>query len=329
MQLSYAWLAVLPVASLIVGAGESTPSVPARPQAPTFKTDAASCGECHRAIYAQWQESLHAKAWTDEIYQAWMKTKKKPEKSCYKCHIPLPVVAIAPKRPKTRQQNRNEGVTCVTCHEDAGNIHGPRGAKTEAHPSVKSELFTGNSVDLCQSCHRITPKPVISLGKDFERAKLAEQGKSCKGCHMPEEPGHSAIDPKTGKPVGEKRQIRSHRFLGGSSHTMIAQAFEFHRERKGDQLVLRLENKAGHRLPGLVMRFYKVTFEALAGGKVLGKKEIVISTGKNQYLQLGQSVTATFDAPHGAKARVTVNHWFQRLPGEEPKDLGVVFRGEK
>ncbi len=291
-------------------------------------TRAKSCGECHKAIYKEWKESVHAHSWTDEIYQAWAAKKKKP-KSCHRCHAPTPVIAVAPKRPKMRKNNLDEGVTCATCHVHEGKVHGPWGAKTDAHTSVQSDLFTGSGVPLCQSCHRITPKPVISLGVDFERAGLEAKGKSCKKCHMPEIERHIAVDPKTGKPSGPKRMTHRHVFVGGSSPEMMAKAFEFHTSEKDGQVTMRLENLAGHRLPGLTLRSFSVEFALLGeGGKVLGSSVSKITA--KEPLKLGTSLSTTLAKAAGTKhTRVRVNHFFARLKKDKPKDMGVVFEATK
>ena len=38
---------------------------------PEWSTDlsAKSCGECHLAIYQEWQQTMHAQAWTDPYFQ--------------------------------------------------------------------------------------------------------------------------------------------------------------------------------------------------------------------------------------------------------------------
>jgi hypothetical protein len=300
---------------------------PERPQDAKLDLSAKSCGECHTEIHAEWKESAHARSWIDPIYQAHIKEKTKPE-ACHDCHIPQSVLPVAPKRVKPRQELLDDGVSCASCHVHEGKVHGPYGAKTDAHPSVKSDLFTGNSVDLCQTCHRVAPKPVISLGLDFENAKLADQGKSCKGCHMPEVERHLSVDPKTGKPAGDKRQGRVHRFLGPDHKEMAAKAFELKSEEKNGKLVLSLANLAGHRLPGLTLRSYDVTFEVLdAAGKVLASKEGKIDE-KNPLREL-TSLIVEIDKPAGAaKSKVSVHYKFSPEKGKV-EDRGVVFTAEK
>ena len=322
---------VIPV-SLVLGPTERAALPPAFPEGPAqgqaMDVSAAACGKCHKKIYEQWKQSLHSQAWTSEVYQAWTKTKSKPQ-SCYRCHIPMSVIPGAPKRPAARKTHLDEGVGCASCHVHAGQVWGPHGLQCK-HPTKKSKLHR-EGIQLCQSCHRVTPKPVISIGKDFEKAGLAAKGKSCTGCHMPEYEDHVAWDPNTGEPVGKKRKLLSHRFQGRTNPEQIAKAFEFHRHEKGGKLTLRLENKAGHRLPGLTLRSYTVKFEVVDGtGKVVASQDAVISADKRQFLMLGESRTAEFPAPAKPfKARVTVRHHWKKMKKDKPQETGVVFKAEK
>ena len=239
------------------------------------KDSAKSCGACHTAIFKEWDGRAHSNAWTDEIYQASIKKKKRP-KACHSCHIPERVLARPTRKPKTRKKLLHEGVTCVSCHEKDGEIHGPFGAKTDAHKSVKDALFTDAS-KLCMSCHSTKIDIVLPVGRQFRNAELEKKGKSCAGCHMPEITRHLAIDPDTGKPVGDKRKGRSHALLGPRDPEFCATAFKLSTKKNGDELVLTIENGAGHDVPGLRTRaFHFLVSQKDKGGKTLSDKTVVI-----------------------------------------------------
>ena len=75
------------------------------------------------------------------------------------------------KKPKLRSGHADDGVTCVVCHKHEGKIHGPFGAETDAHTSVKSEFLTlESSSALCNSCHKAPPSPVLPIGKDYDKS---------------------------------------------------------------------------------------------------------------------------------------------------------------
>ena len=229
---------------------------------PQGLTPAKSCGECHKAIYKEWQLSAHSRAWTNEVYQKQLKEKKEAHKKkaepvvCYNCHVPQSVLARLGKKPRRRKDRKNfhEGITCVSCHENGGNIHGPYGSKTDAHPVEKDPVFTTkNVVKLCRSCHNTKIGPVLKVAKDFEDAGLAAKGKSCIGCHMREVERHIAVN-TLGKPVGKKRKGRQHDILGPGNAEFLASAFKLGSKRNGKDIEVIVANEAGHKVPALTLR---------------------------------------------------------------------------
>lgn len=246
---------------------------------------AATCGKCHTEIHSEWQGRAHAKAWTDPIYQEALKEKKRPE-LCYPCHIPTPVLDKLGSKPGTRDDLRDEGVTCVSCHKKADAMHGPFGSKTDAHPTEKDPTFeAANSSGLCASCHRTKIGPVLPVAKDFEEAKFAERGKSCVGCHMPEVERHMAVSMVTGKPVGEKRKTRRHDVLGPGDADFCGKAFKLAARSDGKDVVLSIENEAGHRVPGLTLRKFVVRIRCLDSGKqAIGDPERLEISSDNELL---------------------------------------------
>ena len=273
---------------------------------------AKTCGMCHTEIYAEWKGRKHSHAWDDKIYQDKLKTRKRP-KSCYSCHIPERVLARVGRKPKTRV-NKNllhEGVTCVACHEYGGAIHGPFGAKTDAHRSIKDPLFKHHgSSALCMSCHNTKIDVVLPVGRDFKASGLEQKGESCAGCHMPEITRHVAVSVVTGKPVGEKRVGRSHKLLGPDDPEFCATAFELRVKKTDGKVVLHVENKTGHRIPGLRIRGFHFFVRQQDGqGKTLAEKKFVIDS-ENE-LKVLETRQFPYDPAAGAKKlEVTVEHYF-------------------
>jgi hypothetical protein len=254
-----AWLAPHAARPAHKPAGASACSAPHNPDS------AATCGKCHTEIYAEWKDHDHALAWTDPIYQESLKDKKRPE-LCYPCHIPTSVLDKLGSKPATRDDLREEGVTCVACHKKEQAMAGPFGAKTDAHPSVQDPAFTEQgSNTLCMSCHSTKIGPVLPLGKDFEEAKLADKGKSCVGCHMAEVERHMAVSMVTGQPTGEVRKGRKHEVFGPGDGDFAGKAFKLSARTDGKDVVLSIENEAGHRVPGLLIRKFVVVVRSRDG----------------------------------------------------------------
>lgn len=322
-------LALLPLIPTMVLLGARADTGPTNADDPAPKRAALdlrseSCGKCHKTIYEQWKESRHAHAWTNQPFKDWRAKKRKPE-SCNKCHIPQPVLDTAPKQPTEREDRLDEGVGCASCHVMNDKVHGPYGKECDAHTNVKSPLFAASNVDLCQSCHRVAPKPVISLGKDFERSDLLKQGKNCRGCHMPEFEGHSAFDEKTGKPIGEKRKLKSHAFIGASHEEMTKKAFGLEVEKTEAGYTLHVTNECGHRLPGLTLRRYELRYALTdAKGKELVGADAEITTKKS--LKLDKKLSVDLAAAEGATmARVRFTHFWQPKPKGPWQDKGQVL----
>lgn len=322
---STALVVALGLASLLSEPGPSEPGEPVRGECETARVgvdqgpdpnSAATCGQCHVAIYEEWKGRAHNNAWVNELYQAEVKTKTTPE-SCYGCHIPLDVHQRLGRKPQPRDQSRDEGVTCVSCHKSAAtkdDILGPFGAKTDAHPSQKHAAFTGaGSISLCASCHNLKIGPVLPLGRDHDtyREKLGDKAKTCVECHMPEIERELAVSIVTGKPVGEKRMTRSHVVLGPRDVEYCKKAFGLAARADGKDLVLSIENQAGHRIPGLTLRQFAVAIAQLGrDGGQLSTHAITLSHENG--LKVLETREFRFDLAAGAASvEVRIDHVFE------------------
>ncbi|MEO5379051.1 MAG: cytochrome c family protein [Magnetococcus sp. DMHC-6] len=121
------WLGVVWIVAIPVKASDTPAMEGNRPQ--LHRLPSASCGECHKEIYEQWQGSIHAKstALTDPIHGAvYQMEAGDPTQEgvthkatgsfpvCLQCHAPNAA------RDKTTKLDADpvyaEGVNCVTCH---------------------------------------------------------------------------------------------------------------------------------------------------------------------------------------------------------------------
>ena len=311
--LSHTFLGLVLVSGLglavtVQGVGEwdlATPApVPATEGLPAKldRLDELSCTECHVEVVEEWATTQHALAWVDGVYQEEIKGRRKPE-SCHGCHIPeLMHDGPMTRRPKPRSEDLHFGVSCESCHlGPEGEMLGPHGTPTDAHPSKKSETMIGaGSNELCSSCHRVNIGPVIGIAKDFERARLTEQGISCVECHMAPVERRWANLPEGAE--GEEAPIRlgrSHALQTPRDPSFLRQAFEYSAAAEGGKTVVTLRNRASHRIPGLVGR--ALLFEAQlvdADGKVLAEGDLEITT--RAHVPMDGSVTIELEGSGAA-----------------------------
>jgi len=208
---------LVPLASLIGAGGaalaqdRSTGGAPASakqlPQInPNGWTSPEVCGECHQAIHAVWQESMHAKAWSDTVFQAAYRRAldaygKSGSRVCLMCHAPTIRVGYDPD--KNGDALPSEGVTCDFCHSvkavdlsDASDPfrlrlgktkYGPlRHAQSPAHKIIHSKLHSRS--EFCAPCHdyrNANGVAVLGTYSEWKKSSYAKKGKQCQNCHMP------------------------------------------------------------------------------------------------------------------------------------------------
>jgi hypothetical protein len=238
------------------------------------------CARCHAEVAAEWAATLHAYAWQDEVYQEELGGRRKPQ-SCHGCHIPQPVHATGlAQKPVARDEDLHLGVTCAACHQGPeGEILGPRGTPTDAHVSRRAESFVGaGSNALCASCHATFVGPVLGVARDFAESARAAAGGSCVECHMAQVERSFALTPGTdgGEAVAAPVRVgRSHALQTPRDPTFLRRAFGLSAGREGELALLAVENRAGHRVPGLIGR--EIQFEVAlldAAGAVLRTREL-------------------------------------------------------
>lgn len=255
----------------------------------------STCAPCHSEVTAEWAQTAHAVSWADEIYQAEVKEKSRPE-ACYGCHIPQPLHGgKLGERPDARADARDFGISCEACHlGPAGEMIGPRDAQTKAHATRRADSMVGvGSSALCIGCHRVTVGPVVGIAKDYETSKQAERGRSCVGCHM------AKLERRWADPGSEGevplREGRSHAIQTPRDPAFLRRAFEPELVTAGGKTTVRVHNRAGHRVPGLIGRSIELTARVLdATGKSLAEKKLVIDT--KTYLPVDGAVELSLDA---------------------------------
>jgi hypothetical protein len=187
---------------------------------------AGGCKDCHKEIYDEWSESMHAKAWTDPYYQVDFLFDGS-QQICLNCHIPLEnqqenlilgfkdgekFKPILKPNPDFDPNLKNEGVTCIVCHIRDGKIVGPYGSEDAPHAVIADPEIT-YGIKFCEKCHVVSGKRLDTFYNIPPCGTVAEiekggQKADCVGCHMPE----------VIRPIAEgmnERKGRRHLFYGG------------------------------------------------------------------------------------------------------------------
>lgn len=257
---------------------------------------AAQCGACHPAVYAEWQQSGHARAHSDPLYQAELADQPAPF-GCERCHAPLVEqrerlvtglwVALpgffidrSSENPRFDKNLQAEGVTCVTCHQVDDKIVGPFGDTTAPHPTLRSDL---RAVENCQRCHeqhleilgRKLQRPIMDTVVEWEAYREAGGDKRCADCHMPQ-----LEDPRPLTAKGKPRPATNHSLRGPWEDAFVdtgvlVKEVKLVQTGAGGRASLVLENGTGHGLPTAEPeRFVTVRLEAFAqDGKLVDAAE--------------------------------------------------------
>lgn len=188
---------------------------PPRPRPRVAKHfSAKSCEGCHEQQYAQWKESLHAKAHTEPVYDFYFMTAsrddKKLEPFCGRCHTPIgTMTGQIPFKHALRKAGDTrvgavaaEGVQCDFCHtitghtqvQNAGFVVSPsltkRGqladARPESHKAKHDPYY--RTAEYCGTCHQVVhPTNGIKLETTYSEWKASPYAKAgivCQDCHM-------------------------------------------------------------------------------------------------------------------------------------------------
>lgn len=200
--------------------------------------DNKSCQECHPEIYKEWETTRHAKGWTSKQFT--VQSKKRTKKECLSCHAPKPIFETGiGKETVVRDQDRESGVNCLTCHRKGKNAVGPhQDAKGECNPTFTTK-FKDNST--CSMCH-------LNSSEEWTQSSFSKVGTkgyaTCAKCHM--------------KPVkrpaakgGKVREVYRHITYGGHNLKSIQESVRnlTLKAENGKALITLTNNLTGHNLP--------------------------------------------------------------------------------
>jgi hypothetical protein len=232
---------------------------------------AKDCGKCHVAVYDEWSKSDHAKAFVNPRFRD--ATSNYAFDNCISCHAPNP--GVTDKAPTARTANREDGVTCVSCHLKGDKLAGPitPTGMIKPHPIEVDEKFYRSS-EICGRCHEGTLREWNSVKADK---------KPCQQCHM--QPVMREVTQATGGfsniiVAFEKQQmLRRHDFSmpgdyeSGRIVTVTA-------KRNGSLLEIEITNNLPHNLPTgdfgfRILELQAIAFDELNHEIVLGQRELV------------------------------------------------------
>jgi nitrate reductase cytochrome c-type subunit len=288
---------------------------------------AVRCGACHQEIFREWSSSLMAQSATNSFFLT-ERSHNPAAFLCGRCHYPLenqerelllglssldPLVPITRANPSFDEILSKEGVTCVVCHMRPGTaaILNARilTAATPPHP-----LVVGLDETICKRCHQFDPiggdtfRPPLDTFNEHAEYRAAGGKNSCVDCHMPAIERRSAAS----APV---RTGHDHRFLGARDGAFIARHLSATITRAGDQWIVELENRAGHRLPtGEPSRVLRARIERLGAEGPVPLAAISIQRDMDTIRVVDRSDTTL--AP-GERRRI-------RVPAPDDSDARVV-----
>lgn len=270
------------------------------------------CKSCHPAIWREWEGSMHAKAWIDEIYQEIASQVPDREAKCDQCHAPEPILITGVgKMPELRDEHREAGVSCLVCHLDAeGAMHGPpASAETYFHANVTNPIYTAPT-KLCATCHGQPTVPEHDQVSSFLNSKFAEDDKSCATCHMP------VVNRLQSTASYESIKGRKHTWRGSRSVAQLRRAAAFQLEITPEKVNVKLQSKTGHILPGGTLRTIILEMVHLTSeGSVRRKKRVSISAEEENRLLPDEDRTYVFDTPSSATGdTIRVRLMYQLTP---------------
>ena len=308
---------LLGILGLVIGAVAAfSTKEPGKRRPPAF-TSSAQCRPCHPEVYKEWEESWHAKAWTDPEVRKLSNDFR--NQACLSCHVPRPVMETGlDQRVLPRTTRLKEGVGCLSCHMDGqGRVRGTRDVPQAPCSPVKSTDLGTNA--LCAPCHN-----QHFTHDQWKASPAAKEGKNCDSCHMPEALRRL--------PDGTTMKGWSHVFPGSHHPRFIhgAVSLEVKKEKGGLRLTVanvfaghNFPTDSRHRASDLLVRFKKGDewgpWKRVARFRQPYREE----PGPNTQIPAGEKRSFRVEAPPGAvKAEVRLDY---RATPFVPDDGAVRF----
>jgi len=213
----------------VLAVGRLRPDAESLAGRPTGTRRNAACRECHPAVGDEWQRSFHSKSWSDPNVQAAFEHFGHDRK-CESCHAPQSVFQTGlTNEVALRNEERESGVDCLSCHELADGRVAARRTLPDApcRPLATPELAGSQA---CAPCH-------VAIYDDWQQSAYARSGKTCQSCHQPA--------------VAQRAGGASHLYPGGHDDAWVRSGAEMSCRQQGAELIVQVRNHAtGHNYPG-------------------------------------------------------------------------------
>jgi len=244
------------------------------------------CRGCHASVHAAWSAGMHARAWTDPLFEAAFRLEPKPW--CRNCHAPLLAqhtgdVALA------------EGINCAACHVREGRIVGESAlsATTRGHAVHAVADFSGAA--LCAGCHQFQFPHTSSAAMQNTIAEWrASNVAPCGTCHFEGHRWRGPHDPAWLARLVRGAQIEA--LDGGLSSLRVELAARGHSLPTGDlfhSFVLELSTSADFAQPIASARYGR-EFGAKLDPKQVSTRLLLRDT---TVPSSSPALTLTFDTP--------------------------------
>lgn len=293
---------------------------------------------------------------------------------CHRCHSPIGSMKNEGVACATCHRIEPSGNLAVTAKPIAYGPHnGLKGWPMLHHTGLTPTHSPHvNSSRLCANCHLVVTPILDARGRktgefteqstyiEWKESPLAREGVECRHCHMPRldnDAGEPLAQYVAHRPPGgpfpflEKRSPYGlHLFAGANLEilesipsqphqkeavqSMLRHAAQIHVEPAGAEILIRVTNLAGHKLPtGFPSRSVSILCEAATGGKSIDCGHHVYETqwqgpsvlrvksySKDNRLKPRESETLHFKLPKGA-TRIRVHAVYRGFPGSKPFEL--------
>lgn len=309
------------------GAAVPAPVLPEPQEREGLARLVGTCRKCHEDVCKEWEGTLHAQSWTDQVFQAEIAGLPDKGESCAPCHAPQELLLTGlGKLPRGRKNDREAGVNCVTCHMLGNRYAGP--FDSTGHGGVDAdEAF--RKPDLCISCHgQPEARAQHDQGTSWRAAARGERPAGCQDCHMPSAKRKLVTSPtiKEKYTIGEQ-WCRSHTFTGARRGDLLKLAALVEPVVKGDDLELSITATTGHALPASEGRIVRLVLDVTEPKEATPRVLKSWTHGKDA---LPASEVVRLSAPLGAvkRGQLRLEQVLPKVPGRA-EEIVQVFTSQE
>lgn len=293
-----------PAVPILLALAAGLSSTPAAAAAEALATDrlnpSQACGQCHTDIFKAWQGTVHARSFTNPLFQKALEKVDAARglvarRECLVCHAPA---AVVQEDFQVNSAVSRDGVGCDFCHSVKsvdlsrwpmpfemgidGVKRGPYAyLESPAHLTGYSTLHRDSPL-LCAACHQYRNEAgmeVLATYSEWSAGPYPALGVSCQDCHMAIVPGERVrSDVSAAGP--DQRIINLHRLVGSSSLSQLRRGIEaaiVQSGRSGGSALVKVEVRnvaAGHKVPtGLPAKQIRLILTASREGKPFHTEE--------------------------------------------------------